>query len=314
MKVLIVCSGNAEQFSLEKDQAFIFDQIRSIEKLNQNIQFNVFALKGKGIGGYLKQLKILNEEISTFSPDLIHAHGGHVGLLCVLQRKVPVVVTFHGSDINIGSNKWISMLASVLSGYSIFVSESLRKKMPFLVYKNAVIPCGVDRALFYPMDADKAKQLLGIDEHEKYFLFSSSFHNSVKNYPLAHAVTDHFPDYTLREIKNRKREEVNYLLNGAELLLMTSFSEGSPQIIKEALACNQKIVSVRVGDVEDQLEGVDACMVCDANEQKLVLSVGKVLKMNRSEKGRIASERFDSKMIAGQIIEIYNCMTKRISF
>lgn len=100
MRILVVCSGNAENFSLEKNQAFIYDQIKSIEKLDALIQFRVFVLKGKGIVRYLKQFKRLKSEIADFGTHLIHAHGGHVGLLCVLRRKAPVVVTFHGSDVN----------------------------------------------------------------------------------------------------------------------------------------------------------------------------------------------------------------------
>ena len=100
MKILVVCSGNAENFSLEKDQAFIYDQIKSIENLYKDIEFEVFALKGRGMWGYLYQLKKLKQIIRDFQPDIVHAHGGHVGLLCTMQRKVPVIVTFHGSDIN----------------------------------------------------------------------------------------------------------------------------------------------------------------------------------------------------------------------
>ena len=305
MRILVVCSGNAVNFSLEKNQAFIYDQIKSIEKLDAQIQFKVFALKGKGIGGYLKQLKQLKAEIADFRPNLIHAHGGHVGLLCVLQRKVPVVVTFHGSDVNVLKNKLISTFASIFSSYSIFVSEQLRAKMNLKGFKSAVVPCGVDRSIFQPMESKEAKRLMGFEEQQKYILFTSSFDNTVKNYPLAKAVIDNFPDYRLQEIKNKTREEVNLLINGAEMLIMTSISEGSPQIIKEALACNQRIVSVSVGDVAEQLQGVDNCRVCEADVNELVMAVKEVLAVKSSDEGRNASERFDSVKIAREIVGIY---------
>jgi len=38
--------------------------------------------------------------------------------------------------------------------------------------------------------------------------------------------------------------------------LLTSRREGSPNSIKEAMACNLPIVSVDVGDVADRLDGV----------------------------------------------------------
>jgi len=100
MKVLIVCSGTALDFNFEQHQAFIYDQINSIESLNNGICFNTFFIKRKGIKGYINALSELKQEIKKSAPDLVHAHGGTVALLCNLQRKVPVVSTFHGSDIN----------------------------------------------------------------------------------------------------------------------------------------------------------------------------------------------------------------------
>ena len=138
MRILVVCSGNAENFSLEKDQAFIYDQIKSIENLYKDIEFEVFALKGRGMWGYLYQLKKLKQIIRNFQPDIVHAHGGHVGLLCTMQRKVPIIVTFHGSDINFLFNRCISFAAALFSGSCIFVSKKLKKKMPLI--KGEIIP------------------------------------------------------------------------------------------------------------------------------------------------------------------------------
>lgn len=315
IKVLIVCSGNAVNFSLEKNQAFIYDQIKAVEDLQLKVQFKVFALMGKGVKGYLSQLKHLKNEIRNFKPNMIHAHGGHVGMLCVIQRKIPVIVTFHGSDINKPANKLISTLVSLISTHSIFVSQQLRTKMLFSGKKFTILPCGVDRSIFFPIDKNKAIKQLKLDKLApgNYILFSSAFDNSVKNYPLAQRVVNHFPTYRLQEIKNRTRAEVNLLINGAELLLMTSYSEGSPQVIKEALACNQRIVTVAVGDVVDQLRGVSTCRVCAADEEQLITAINEVLAINSRNEGRIASERFDSVKIAKQLVQIYESVIRNKS-
>ena len=39
--------------------------------------------------------------------------------------------------------------------------------------------------------------------------------------------------------------------NSVDCLILTSFHEGSPNVIKEAMACNLPIVSTKVGDVEE---------------------------------------------------------------
>ena len=48
-------------------------------------------------------------------------------------------------------------------------------------------------------------------------------------------------------------------MNACDALLFVSMYEGSPNIVKEALACNLPIVSVAVGDVAERLEGVAGC-------------------------------------------------------
>ena len=100
MKILIVCSGNQENFKFEIHHAFVYEQIEEVKK-TYNIEYDTFFIKGKGILGYLKNLKTLKNKIRDYSPDFVHAHFGLSGLLSCLQNIVPVVITFHGSDVNI---------------------------------------------------------------------------------------------------------------------------------------------------------------------------------------------------------------------
>lgn len=99
MKILIVCSGNVSDISLQLHHAFIFEQIESV-KNRYNIDYDTYFVKGKGISGYLSNLPELKKKIKAFNPDIVHAHFGLSGLLAVLQRITPVVITFHGSDVN----------------------------------------------------------------------------------------------------------------------------------------------------------------------------------------------------------------------
>ena len=153
MKVLIVCSGNFADFSLEKHQAFIYDQVNAISKHYSHIDFSVFPINGQGIMGYLKNLKLLKETIRKEKVDLIHAHFSLSGMLSVLQRKVPVIVTFHGSDINLPKINLISSVVSLFSTYSIFVSTALHDNIYIKRRKkhNFIIPCGVDFEIFKPI-------------------------------------------------------------------------------------------------------------------------------------------------------------------
>lgn len=304
MKILIVCSGNKANFNFEKDMAFIYDQLNALKAINKDIIFHVFPIIGKGVKGYLNQREKLKQEIKKFKPDIIHTHGGHLGIVSLFQ-KVPNIITFHGSEINNKKTRLLSILMYSLADYSIIVSKKLSKKLMKIHGRYSVIPCGVDLTLFFPMEKTEAKTKLGISQNQKYILFSSSFDNKIKNFPLAKEVLTEFAEYTIKEVKNRTREEINLLINGAEALLMTSHSEGSPQIIKEALACNQRIVSVNVGDVEEQILGVDACFVCEADKYDLVDKLRKSIEMPKPSKGRTKASMYNNNLIAEKIHSIY---------
>ena len=308
MRILICVSGNAPNFKFEYNQVFVYEQIESVRKLDSNVEYRVFTVVGKGVKGYLSSLKGLRHAIEEYKPDIIHAHCGQVGAITVLQRSVPVITTFHGSDVNKPMMKPISAFDSLLSTSSFFVSNKLRDEMKIRGKDCLVIPCGVDHDVFRPMDKDECKRRLGLDPPRKYILFASDFNNSIKNPALAKAVAAHFPQLDLLEIKGRTRNEVAWLINGAELVLLTSHSEGSPQIIKEAVACGQRIVTVDVGDVREQLDGIPGCRICPHDETRLVEAVKSVLESERVLYD--ASDRFNSAIIAQTILNKYNLIQK----
>jgi len=310
MRLLIVCSGNTPDFNFRKHQAFIYDQAEAIRRNFAEIEYDVFLIKGKGIQGYLANLSKFRDKIRTYSPDLIHAHGGHTGILCIFQRMVPVVVSYHGSDINYLVNRFISMFASLFATASIFVSEQLHKKALFRGRKSYVIPCGVDLNLFFPVSKREAKLALGFDENFRYILFCSWFGYPEKNYPLAKEAMSRITGLPLLEIKNRSREEVNLLLNGCELLLMTSYSEGSPQIIKEAMACNCPIVSTDVGDVSELIKNTEGTYMCKQDAGDIADKINQALEFGRKTEGRDKIVHLDNRLIAAQIVSVYRDAAK----
>ena len=310
MKILVVCSGNAPGFDFKIHQAFIYDQIEAVCRLEPSVTYECFFVKGKGFRGYYRNLALLKEKIKSYSPDLVHAHGGHIGLLCSFQRLVPVVVTFHGSDLNLTVNRLISVPASVLCNASIFVSRQLLHKMPFKPKSGTIIPCGVDLEVFRPVAKTIAKRELGFSENENYILFSSAFENVVKNYPLAEKAMAGISGVHLKEIRNRSRDAVNLLLNGAELLLLTSFSEGSPQIIKEAMACNCPIVATDVGDIRELIGDTEGCYIASSDPAVVAEKIKCALDFGKRTNGREKIGHLDNRIIAGMIVDVYRDVLK----
>ncbi len=299
MKVLIVCSKNSGSIA-----PFIVDQADALKKANVEIDF--FTIIGKGFSGYLKCYTPFLKKVKEFKPQIIHAHYSLSGLLANLQRKIPVITTYHGSDINDSKVFVLSKLNMFLSASNIFVSEKNKTKSR-LKSKHDLIPCGVDIELFKPIDKEMARKVLGLDANNKYVLFAGAFHNKVKNAELAKNAVLKLKDVTLLELKGYSREQVACLMSAVDTVLMTSSNEGSPQFIKEAMACNCPIVSVNVGDVSYIVENTLGCYICIYNDseiaQKLNLNIIKGIRTDG--RNRIIELGLDSVSVVQKLLKIY---------
>jgi len=271
MKVLIVASGNYSEAS-----PFIIDQVNSLRKLGVKIEY--FLIKGKGWSGYLKNLLILNKKIKNNHFDLIHAHYGLSGLLATLQRKVPVIITFHGSDINIKKNyKW-SFIASRISKKNIFVHKNQPEKLKIRSNKKDIIPCGINLDIFRPRDKIISRKNLNWSKNKIYILFSSSFDRPVKNVDLAYKSIKNIENSLLIELKNYNKKQISNLMNAADLLLVTSFSETGPLIVKEAIACNCPVVSTDVGNVREVISDKNNSYITSYNAKEIEDAIKKILR------------------------------------
>jgi glycosyltransferase involved in cell wall biosynthesis len=302
MRVLIVANNKPGHFS-----PFVMEQVEALTKLG--VEFDFFGVDGKGASGYLANLIPLKKKIHEFQPDLLHAHYAHSGLLANLQRTVPVVTTYHGSDIHSGGlNLSISKVTARYSAYNIFVSPWLLELSGYHGENKSVIPCGVSTTTFFPMERAEARKQLGWDVNETYVLFAGAFENEVKNSTLAKAATSLLPNVSLVELRGYSREQVNLAVNAANCLLMTSHREGSPVVIKEAMACGTPIVSVDVGDVKEVLAGVDGCFISTYDVKNVATHLKQALKFEGKTNGpqSIMEKGLSNELIVKQVLEIYN--------
>lgn len=307
MKVLIVANYNPGHFS-----PFVLEQVESLKKLG--VEFDFYGIIGKGPVGYLKNLPTLKRKIREYKPDLIHAHYGLSGLLATLQQKIPVVVTYHGSDIHSGGMiQKLSKLAMKRSAYNIIVAKHL-KEMVGDVPHYSIIPCGVDDKTFYPMPMPmkEARKLLGWSESKRYVLFAGSFDREVKKPQLAKAAVASIDNCELIELKGYTRQQVNILLNAVDCLLMTSNNEGSPQIIKEAMCCGTPIVSVYVGDVADVCGGTEGVFMCNPDVFEIKNAVISSFGFGKKTAGPhiVKQKRLSLDKVGERILEIYKAVVQ----
>ena len=305
MKVLVVARCKDGRYA-----PFISEQVVALQELGVECRF--FPVKKSGIWGYLLHLGSLKRTISAFKPDLVHAHYGLSGLLANLQRQVPVVTTYHGSDINDRKVRPLSRLAIHLSAFNIFVSRKILEIIS-PKDKSALIPCGINLDDYPEMEKSLARLQMHLSATGKYVLFAGAFDNAVKNASLAKEAVARLDSVKLIELKGYTREEVAALMHAADAMLMTSLTEGSPQVIKEALAGGCPIVSVDVGDVKELTDGVSGCFVVERDSVSIANALQSVLESGGRTEGRhvIVEKGLSNDVIAGRILDVYQKVRER---
>ena len=308
MRVLIVCARRGYASFTGNVAPFIFEQVEEIRRLGIQCEY---YLVSRGLKGYLNAFFELKRIIKINAIDLIHAHYGLCGIIANFQRQVPVITTYHGSDINNRNLRYLSFCSMLMSRKNIVVSKPLYDKA-ILKEKARIIPCGVNASFLVPIDKSVARSNLGWDTHKKYVLFSKEFYNSSKNYPLAKAAVDLYnqlhinePKAELIEFIGYSREQVLWLYNAVNCVIMTSNQEGSPQFIKEALACNCPIVSVDVGDVKYVISGVDGCFLADRTVEDLENKLELAMSFGKTTGREVVQKKFDAVVVARQIVKLY---------
>ena len=308
MRILVIGSFNKGSFA-----PFIVEQVEALKKQGCDIDF--FGLQGKGLKGYLSNLPGLKRKIKEFRPNVIHAHYGLSGLLANLQRGVSVVTTYHGSDINDKAVLRFSKMAMLLSAWNIFVSKKTlniaRPKKRF-----SLLPCGIDFSELQLTDKVEARKRMHLDANKHYILFAGAFDNTVKNASLAKeamALLEN-EEVELLELNGYTRDEVTLLMCAVDAFLMTSVSEGSPQVIKEAMACGCPIVSVDVGDVKERIAGTEGCFISETRDPKEIADLlHKAISFEGKTKGRnkLVADGLDNRFVAERLLEIYNRICKK---
>lgn len=308
MKVLIVARCKDGKYA-----PFISEQVDALTKLGIECQY--FGITQKGFLGYLKKLHGLRNAIVSFQPDIIHAHYGLCGLLANLQRRIPVVTTYHGSDINNPTARKLSKWAIKLSAHNVFVSKSNIIIAHPTKNNYSLIPCGINLEDYPIIDRLKAREELGLDYNKKYVLFSGAFGNRVKNAPLAKAAISLLPEVELIELKGFNRPQVALLMQAVNAFLMTSFTEGSPQVIKEAMMCGCPIVSVDVGDVKEMIEGLDGCYISERYARFIAQDLEKAIAYDNRTQGRsvIIGKQLTNEIIALKLKAVYSSVLTKNS-
>lgn len=312
MKVIFVASGNK---AVGKVNSFVQSQYDSL--VAEGLDMVLFPIVGHGVKAHLKAAKELHHLIRREHPDVVHAHYsicGHVAALAMMcmRKKTKLVVSILGS-FPTHSKKWRLVKFCIRHIWDKTIVKSQRTARQ-LGEDVAIIPNGVNLATFYPQDYHQARQLVGFETDNRYIIWCSNPDRKEKNFALAQTAVDMISkDYNivLLPIYNNTPQEVAIYMNAADCLLLTSKMEGSPNVIKEAMACNCPIVSTDVGDVRERLEGLTGCYILPENMERPVEQlaglIANCLKFGKRTSGyrRIIDDQLTVEQVAQRIIQCY---------
>jgi glycosyltransferase involved in cell wall biosynthesis/predicted ATP-grasp superfamily ATP-dependent carboligase len=251
--------------------------------------------------------------------DLVHAQFGQSGLLA-LPTRLPMVVTYRGSDLLgiVGPGgrytrsgrilQWLTRLVARRADAVVVVSDHMKRHLPASV-RATVLPSGLDFSLFQPVPRDTARRELGLAPERRLILFAGDPALPRKRYDLAKQAVDWLNRSMPAELVvawGVPHTDMPRLMSACDVLVFTSMQEGSPNVVKEALACDLPVVSVQVGDVAERLRGIEGCELCpDERPETIAAALGRVLERGRRVAGREAVARLDETAITAQLVELY---------
>ncbi len=268
---------------------------------------------------YPKGVFDLRRRLARNDIDVVHAHYSYVGIVGRTQRRVPLVVTYHGSDLlgsrDLSGGLKKSNMLTVPAGRKLARHANAvivqSKQMAKLVEGANVhiIPHEIDFDLFQPTNRDEARAQLGLYQNKKYLLFAAKPENGVKNFALANAAAEELKrtdsDVELLVVFKETQDRLALYMSAADALVFPSFSEGSPNVVKQAMACNLPIVATDVGDIREVIEGTESCHIVDFTVDSVAGALRSVLATCPRTNGREHVARFKCSVVGQQLIDLY---------
>lgn len=309
MKVIFVASGNK---SVGTVSAFVQSQYESLKR--EGLEMTLFPVRGKGWKSYWRATKALRRLVRKERPDVVHAHYSMCGLVATaatLLTRTKVVVSILGSFPRPSFKlRWVRFCIRHVWDATIVKSQRTADQLGVDV---PVIPNGVNLDQFALSDWQEARQRCGFEDGKRYVIWCSHPTRSEKRFNWAQQAVDRLHDeqVVLYPVYDKPHDEVVQYMCAADLLLLTSVCEGSPNVIKEAMACNCPIVSTDVGDVKWVTSGVEGTYVAPVgNIDALAQGIRDALAFGHRTQGRnrIMEYGLTTALVAKKIISVYDSL------
>lgn len=317
LKVLVVCPelprpGNANTLApLER-------QIESLRTVGLDV--TVLEIRGVKRLKYLQQLPRFWKLVQDC--DIVHAHYTFCGWFAKTQFKRPVVLSLMGTDLMGVTNEdgkvaWRSRMVMRLTKAFARVPEGLIVKSADMAshlpeLSPFVAPNGVDMENFRPIPRAEARRHLGWSVDGLRVLFPGNPANRRKGFTLAKKAIVCASEQLGRPIetvvlKGMSPEQVPWLMNACDAMILASHHEGSPNVVKEAMACELASVSVDVGDVRRLMENLPGYAIGTRSETDLGAKLANLLDSRPETQGRrrLHELGLDLESVARGLAQVY---------
>ena len=302
--------------------SFVRAQVDALRALGLDMQVHVIA-GDRGAGAYAGDIPVLRREVRRRRPDLVHAHYGLSGWTAAWQ-PAPLVVSFCGDDLlgtpaagggltprsrlAVGMSRWAATRSAAIICKSAGLAAALPRERDRR--RAHVIPNGVDPARFHPGDRAASRDRLGLDQGEELVLFPHDPRQALqKRFALAEAAMAELrlrrPGARLLQVSGVPPGQMPDYYRAADCLLLTSRSEGSPNVVKEALACGLPVVSVDVGDVRRWVERASGGLIAADEPRELAGALDVVLSSGDPVDPAPLLAELDQAVVAARVAEVY---------
>ena len=294
---------------------FVMDQVESVRK--EGVEIDVLLINGwKNKLNYLWGFFKFWARILTRRYDIIHAHYVFSGIIARTQFIYPVILTHHGVETLRGWQSFPSRIITRLVNKVIVRTSEMKYKLG--CQKAEIIPAGIDFDLFKPIPREEARQKLNMLTSDKKLvlaLWGGGEERLVKRLDVIKSAIDIAkatdPLIELVVVTDKPHSEIPYYMNACDALLLASNAEGSPNVVKEAMACNLPVVSVPVGDVPELIGDTEGCYLCSQDPSDIADKLLRVLRKPSRTNGRDKIQHLELANVARRIISIYQEVLQR---
>jgi glycosyltransferase involved in cell wall biosynthesis len=282
----------------------IKDQVTSIQELGHSVDVYYIDPSNK-LNYFSAALKVFLLSFKSKHYDIIHAYYGHCGVIARFQTRIPVVVTFRGSDLLSARDGPIGKIAAKLASSIIVMTEEM--KLESGRSDAAIIPFGVNTDIFHPTSKKQARQELGLPLDTKIVLFPWNPARTVKRFDIVQAAIDilrkDHKNIDLLTLFGKPHSVVARYMNACDVMVLASDHEGAPMAIREALACHLPVVSVDVGDVRQVIQEIDGCYLSDRSPEAMAEKIYLALNSTRTAQNWPLPFSVDS--VSRQVLDVY---------